>query len=84
MSWITDIGSLPAAIAVAVVLTLCVTWVLRIVARQIVEPFKVLISNHLEHDKQDREAHCEAMKEVAEELKAQSKALSAFVEEVKR
>lgn len=84
MSWITDIGSLPAAVAVAVVLTLCVTWVLRIVAKQVVEPFKVLIVNHLEHDKQDRDAHCEAIREVATELKAQSKALSAFVEEVKK
>ena len=84
MNWISDIGSLPAAIAVAVVLTLCVTWVLRIVARQVIEPFKVLIANHLEHDKQDRDAHCEAMKEVATELKAQSAALSAFVKEVKK
>ena len=54
MGWISDLASLPAVVAILVVFTVCLWWILRVMSKNIVDPFKALITNHLEHEREDR------------------------------
>ena len=83
-NWVSNLASLPAVVAVLVVFTACVYYIIRAVTKHVVEPFKLLVSNHLEHDKQDREAQCDAMREVAKELQQQRQSFEVLADRINR
>ena len=82
MGWISDLASLPAVVAILVVFTVCLWWVLRIVSKQIVDPFKEVISNHFVHDLEDRKEDREERKEEKVERKLERETFNKLINKI--
>ncbi|MFA5054147.1 MAG: hypothetical protein WC565_08810 [Parcubacteria group bacterium] len=54
--WIANLGNLPETIATLAVFTVCLILVLRYLSKNVVEPFKVLVGNHMKHLADDQKA----------------------------
>ena len=54
MEWVTDLARLPAVVSVLIVFAICLRWILKVISKQIVEPFKTALTNHFAHDMEDR------------------------------
>ena len=55
MDWITDLAGLPAVVAVLVVFTVCISIIVRTLSKHVIKPFEQMLSNHFQHDMEDRE-----------------------------
>ncbi len=75
MGWISDLAGLPAVVAILIVFTACVWFILRTVSKQIVDPFKTTINNHFEHALEDR-------KEDREERKLERQAINKLINKI--
>jgi len=82
MGWISDLASLPAVVAILVVFTACLWFVLKTVSKQIVDPFKTVITNHLEHDLEDREEDREERKEERTERKLERQTIGTLINKI--
>ena len=82
MGWISDLASLPAVVAILVVFTVCLWFILRIVSKQIVDPFKQVVENHFEHDMIDRVQNRTERKEEREERKLERKAIEKLLDKI--
>jgi len=75
MEWISDLASLPTIVAILVVFTVCLWWILRIMTTQIIDPFKMVMTNHMEHERQfhveqriERKREVEAIDRLVEKI----------------
>lgn len=68
MDWIAQLGGLPLPVAILALFTACVLLVLRAVFNRVVKPFETLVSNHLEHDSEERRAMRDALATHTQEL----------------
>jgi len=82
MGWVKDLASLPAVVAILVVFTVCIRFILRTVSKQIVDPFKDTITNHFEHDLQDRELTRTERKEERDERQLERRAIEKLVDKI--
>ena len=82
MGWISDLASLPAVVAILVVFTVCLWWILRIVSKQIVDPFKAVIHNHFQHDMEDRQEDRVERKEEREERKSERQTMEKLINKI--
>jgi len=82
MGWISDLASLPAVVAILVVFTACLWFVLKTVSKQIVDPFKKVVSNHFEHDLQDRREDRKERKEERVERKLERETINKLISKI--
>ena len=82
MSWISDLGQLPTNVAILVVFTACVWFILRTVSKQIVDPFKTTITNHFEHDIEDRKEDRQERMEERKERKLERQTMERLVDRI--
>lgn len=82
MGWISDLASLPAVVAILVVFTVCLWWILHVMAKQIVDPFKTTISNHFAHDLEDRKEDREERKEERTERKLERETINKLINKI--
>ena len=83
MNWVQDLASLPAVVAILVVFTVCVSWLIRMVSKNVVDPFKTALTNHMEHDMQDRKEDREERAKMRETLDAQREGFACLAELVR-
>ena len=79
MGWISDLASLPTVVAILVVFTVCLWWILRIISKQIVDPFKQTINNHFTHDLADRKEDRDDRREDRKERKLERQTIEKLI-----
>ena len=82
MGWIKDLGQLPTNVAILVVFTACIWFLLRTISKQIVDPFRQTINNHFEHDLEDRKEDREERKEEREERKLERETINKLINKI--
>ena len=75
MGWVADLSSLPAVVAVLVVFTVCLAAIIRYISKHVVDPFKMLIGNHLEHLTAEHKDDRIERSKMRESLEKQTRAL---------
>lgn len=84
MAWVGSLQNLPVIVAVLVVFTFCLLGVVRYISKHVVEPFKIIIGNHLNHltaeQKEDRIERGKMREALSEQTKAIGEQSATFRE----
>lgn len=76
MSWVADLAGLPAVVAVLVVFAFCLVFVVRYIAKHMVEPMKGVLTNHMDHLMEEQRADRAERCKMREALEQQTRAIT--------
>ena len=77
MSWIQYLSGMPGYIAILVVFAFCLIAVIRYLMKNVVDPFKLIVGNHLTHLMQEQEADREERAKMRDSLDRQTVAIQS-------
>ena len=75
--WVRFLGELPTIVAALVVFACCLILVLKYLTKNVVDPFKVLVSNHMAHLSEDQRADREERAKMRESIDRQTVAIQS-------